>query len=211
MAAGADIDNVGETFAPYRSRQKEVGVKYDGGKLGASAALFTTAQPSAYVRERRFGVFGEQRHRGLEVSVFGTPARGVRVLGGLTLLDTTQRVVENAAHRGKDAIGVPDTQLNMGAEWDLAGVPGLTVTARTLYTAAQYADAASLQQLPSWTRIDLGLSYASRIGERPFTLRARIDNAANRNYWASAGGYPGSGYLVLGAPRTVVLSASIDF
>lgn len=211
VAAGADIDNVGETFAPYRSRQKEVGVKYDGGKLGASAALFTTAQPSAYVRERRFGVFGEQRHRGLEVSVFGTPARGVRVLGGLTLLDTTQRVVENAAHRGKDAIGVPDTQLNMGAEWDLAGVPGLTVTARTLYTAAQYADAASLQQLPSWTRIDLGLSYASRIGERPFTLRARIDNAANRNYWASAGGYPGSGYLVLGAPRTVVLSASIDF
>ena len=43
------------------------------------------------------------------------------------------------------------------------------------------------------------------------TLRARVDNATNRNYWASVGGYPGSGYLVVGAPRTLSLSVSVDF
>ncbi|MNW08246.1 TonB dependent receptor [compost metagenome] len=43
------------------------------------------------------------------------------------------------------------------------------------------------------------------------TLRARIDNLTNRNYWASVGGYPGSGYLVVGAPRTLSLSVSVDF
>jgi iron complex outermembrane receptor protein len=43
------------------------------------------------------------------------------------------------------------------------------------------------------------------------TLRARIDNVADRDYWASVGGYPGSGYLVLGNPRTFSLTASVNF
>ncbi|WP_426175534.1 TonB-dependent receptor [Massilia sp. TWR1-2-2] len=211
VASGTDIDNTGETFAPYTSRQKEFGVKVDAGKVGMSAALFTTTQPSAYVLNRRFGVFGEQRNRGLELSAFGTPLRGIRVLGGLTLLDAEQRVTAGAINQGKDVIGVPDTQLNLGAEFDIAAVPGLTLTARTLYTSGQFADGANLQKLPSWTRLDLGASYVTRLVGRAVTLRARLDNAADKNYWASAGGYPGAGYLVLGAPRTLVVSASTEF
>ena len=210
VASGTNIDNAGETFAPFTSRQKEVGVKYDAGKLGMSAALFSTAQPSAYVLDRHFGVFGEQRNRGLELSAFGSPLRGVRVLGGLTLLDAEQRATAGAVNQGKDAIGVPRTQFNLGGEWDPAGVPGLTLSARTVYTSSQFADGANLQKLPSWSRVDLGASYATRVADRAVTLRARIDNATGKNYWASAGGYPGAGYLVLGAPRSVVLSASID-
>jgi iron complex outermembrane receptor protein len=38
-----------------------------------------------------------------------------------------------------------------------------------------------------------------------------VDNATDRNYWASVGGYPGSGYLTVGGPRTFSLSASVDF
>jgi iron complex outermembrane receptor protein len=93
----------------------------------------------------------------------------------------------------------------------VAAVPGLTLTARTLSTSTQYADEANTQELPSWSRLDLGASYATRIADRSVTFRARIDNAADKNYWASAGGYPKSNYLVLGAPRTVVLSASVDY
>lgn len=211
VASGTDIDNVGETFAPYKSKQKEIGVKYDAGSLGFSAALFTTAQPSAYVQNRHFGVFGEQRNRGLELSVFGQPVRGLRLLGGLTLLDAEQKQTAGAVNQGKDVIGVPDTQLNIGAEWDVPGVHGLSVNARTLYTAGQFADGANLQKLPSWNRLDAGVSYATRVAERNVTLRARVDNLADKNYWASAGGYPGSGYLVLGAPRTITVSATVDF
>jgi iron complex outermembrane receptor protein len=203
--------NQGQVFAPYTSRQKEVGVKYDSGKLGMSAALFTTAQPMGYVENRVFGIFGEQRNRGLELSVFGMPARGLRVLGGLTLLDAEQRRTAGAINQGKDAIGVPDTQLNLGAEWDVPGVKGLSLNARALYTSSQYADAANTQQLSSWSRFDLGANYLTRVMDRDVTLRARVDNAFDRNYWASAGGYPGAGYLVLGAPRTVSVSATMDF
>ncbi|WP_426338689.1 TonB-dependent receptor [Pseudoduganella sp. S-14] len=211
VASGTDIDNVGETFSPYTSRQKELGVKFDTGSLGFSAAVFSTGMPSAYVENRHFGVFGEQRNRGLELSVFGNPMRGVRLLGGLTLLDAKQRRTAGAINQGKEVIGVPKTQLNIGGEWDLNAVPGLTLNARAVHTSRQFADGANQQPLPSWNRIDLGLNYAIRISERNVTFRARLDNAFDRNYWASAGGYPGAGYLVAGAPRTATVSASIDF
>ena len=211
VASGTDIVNQGEVFAPFVSRQKEVGVKVDSGKLGMTAALFTTSQPSAYVLDRRFGVFGEQRNRGLELSVFGTPLRGLRLLGGLTLLDAEQRRNAGGVNEGKDAIGVPETQLNLGAEWDVPGVQGLSLNARALYTSTQYADAANTQKVPSWSRLDIGANYVTRFMDRDLTLRARIDNVTDKNYWASAGGYPGFGYLVQGAPRSVVVSATVDF
>ena len=47
--------------------------------------------------------------------------------------------------------------------------------------------------------------------DRDVTLRARIDNVLDKNYWASAGGYPTFGYLVAGGPRTVTVSGSVDF
>jgi iron complex outermembrane receptor protein len=210
-ASGADVINQGEVFAPYTSRQKEVGVKVDSGKLGASVAVFTTSQPMGYVQDHIFGLNGEQRNRGVELSVFGMAAPGLRLLGGLTLLDAEQRRTSGGVNEGKDAIGVPKTQLNLGAEWDVQQVPGLSVNARTVYTAKQFADAANAQRLPSWTRVDLGANYATRVADRDVTFRARVDNAFDRNYWASAGGYPGSGYLVLAAPRTFTVSATVDF
>jgi iron complex outermembrane receptor protein len=139
------------------------------------------------------------------------PLRGLRLLGGLTLLDASQQVTQGGKNQGKDVIGVPDTQLNIGAEWSVPGVQGLNLNARTVYTSKQYADGANTQQLPSWTRLDIGASYAARILDRNVTFRARIDNVTGKAYWASAGGYPGSNYLIQGAPRTASVSATIEF
>ncbi|MCP2835078.1 TonB-dependent receptor, partial [Salmonella enterica subsp. enterica serovar Typhimurium] len=79
--------------------------------------------------------------------------------------------------------------------------------ARTLYTASQYFDAQNAASIPSWTRFDLGARYITRVAGKDVTFRARIDNVSDRAYWAAAGGYPGSSYLVQGAPRTAMLSA----
>ncbi|MFC3473526.1 TonB-dependent receptor domain-containing protein [Massilia oculi] len=122
---------------------------------------------------RVFGVFGEQRNRGLELSVFGTPARGLKLLGGLTLIDAEQRVTAGGVNQGKKAIGRAETQLNIGADWIVPGVDGLSLNARTVYTSKQYADGANLQKLPSWTRLDLGATWNTRFMDRDLTLRAR--------------------------------------
>jgi iron complex outermembrane receptor protein len=211
IAGGQGVLNPGTIFAPYVSKQKEVGVKYEHGTLGATAALFRTKQPSAYVENGIFGVYGEQRNQGMELTVYGMPARGLRLLGGLTLLDATQSVTQRGINQGKDVIGVPDTQLNLGAEWDVPGVRGLSLNARTVYTSSQYADGANKQELPAWTRLDIGANYVARIMDRNVTFRARIDNVTDKSYWASAGGYPNANYLILGAPRTASVSASVDF
>ncbi|MBW3509421.1 TonB-dependent siderophore receptor [Janthinobacterium sp. NKUCC06_STL] len=206
-----NVDNMGDVFTPYKSKQKEIGVKYDGGKLGMSAALFSTAKPLLAVVGKRAELDGEQRNRGLELSVFGTPMQGVRLLGGLTWLDAKLSNTGMAENNGKKPIGAPETQMSVGGEWDVPGAPGLTLNARTIYTSTQYADQANTKQLPSWTRLDIGARYLTQVAGRDVTLRARVDNVTDRNYWSSAVSSFNIGSLVLAAPRTVVVSASVAF
>ncbi|MBS68036.1 MAG: TonB-dependent siderophore receptor [Pseudomonas sp.] len=210
-SGGVPVTNAGEALDPYVSKQTEVGLKYDGGSLGASVAVFNTERPFSVLENSVLREGGEQRNRGIELSVFGEPVFGVRVLGGVTLIDAEQKKTLNGANDGNDAIGVPKVQANLGGEWDVPGVQGLTLTSLVVHTGKQYASADNDLRLPSWTRLDLGARYRMTIEDRDVTLRARLDNATGRDYWASAGGFPGSNYLVLGAPRTLSVSATVDF
>ena len=135
----------------------------------------------------------------------------MKLLGGLTWLDAKQETTGLASTDGKRVIGVPRMQASLGAEWAVFGLEGLALDARAVYTGASYADAINTLEVPGWKRFDLGARYEFNVGDRLLTLRARVDNVANRSYWASVGGYPDNGYLVVGAPRTVSLSASVDF
>ncbi|MBL4297131.1 TonB-dependent siderophore receptor [Vibrio fluvialis] len=211
--APADSSNpTGEVLKPNRSEQYEVGAKYDNGSYGAVVSLFQISKPSyMYDSNNYYTDNGEQRNRGIELSAFGEPIESVKVLGGVTLIDA--EIVKNAdaTTEGKQAIGVPKVQANVNIEWATPFVEGLTLEGRTLYTDSQYASADNSLELPSWTRFDLGARYGMKLGDNALTLRARVDNVTDKSYWASAGGYPGSNYLVQGAPRTFVLSASYDF
>ncbi len=204
------VENAGEVFAPYSSNQYEVGVKYDGGHVGATLSAFTLSKPIAFVTDGVFGVYGSQRHQGIELSVFGQPVDGVRLIGGLTLLDPKMKRTGNPAIDGNDPVGVPRFQVNMNLEWDVPFLPGLTLDGRVVHTGKQFIDLNNAFTIPSWTRLDLGARYAFEIGGTDVSLRARVDNVTNKGYWASVGGYPGSNYLVLGNPRTVLLSLSLD-
>ncbi len=210
--APANVNNPGEMLAPYVSKQKEVGVKYDGGRLGAGLALFSTDKPRGIVdANNNFSDSGEDQHRGAELTWYGLAATGVRVLGGLTWLDATQKDTGSATTDGNRVIGVPRLQGNLGLEWEVQQVEGLALNARVVYTGSSYADDLNTLEVPSWTRLDLGVRYLMEVSNRPVTLRARVDNVFNRDYWASVGGYPGYGYLSAGMPRTFSLSASVDF
>ncbi|GGK04585.1 TonB-dependent receptor [Pseudomonas matsuisoli] len=203
--------NAGTSLAPYVAKQTEVGLKYDGGALGGSIAVFSTERPFGVLEGQTFREGGEQRNRGIELSAFGEPVFGVRVLGGVTLLDAKQKKTLNGVNDGNYAIGVPKVQANIGGEWDVPGISGLTLTSLVVHTGKQYASASNDLRLPSWTRLDLGARYKVKLDDRDVTFRARLDNATGRDYWASTGGYPGANYMVLGAPRTLALSATVDF
>lgn len=198
------VDNQGEVFAPYVTKQVELGAKMDLGRFGGTVALFQARKPVSGVVGTRFeGSAYKQTNRGIEATFFGEATRGLRLLGGATYLHTD--VQDN------DAIGAPKWQLNANADWDVPGVPGLALTGRVTYTGKQYADAANTLTVKSWARLDVGARYGFTVAERAVTLRANINNLTDRDYWASVGGFPGANYLVLGEPRTLVLSASVDF
>lgn len=212
VAPATGVSNPGAVLSPEQSEQKEVGIKYDGGNFGASLGLFSITRPSAYAVNGIFAADGEQKNEGIEVNLYGEPVRGLRLLGGVTFLDAKQIKSDGGTFDGKKIIGIPDTQANAGLEWDVPGAKGLTLTGRALYTASQYADRANTMSIPSWTRLDLGARYLTTMGNKLVTWRARVDNVTDRNYWASVGGAsPTNTYMVLGAPRTFTLTASIEF
>ena len=122
-----NISNPGEVFDPYNSKQKEVGAKYDAGRIGGGVALFQTAQPSGGIYDGRFSIDGEQRNRGIELSVYGEATRGLRLLGGLTLLDTEQRNTGLAATEGRRAIGVPNSSSTSAPNGTCPACSGLTL------------------------------------------------------------------------------------
>jgi iron complex outermembrane receptor protein len=200
------VVNGGEVFAPYQTKQGEIGVKLDIGRFGATFNVFDAKKPvySVNTATNRFERTDDQRNRGAELSLFGEAMPGLRLLGGASFLNAK-------FEGGTRAIGAPKTQFNLGADWDVPGLQGLSIDGRVVYTGSQFADAANTQEVPSWTRVDLGARYVFDIGQQQLTLRARVDNVANKSYWASAGGFPGAGYLVLGTPRTFTVSGTLSF
>lgn len=205
------VTNGGNRLKPYVTKQKEVGVKYETKRLGLSGAVFSTDKPRAILDDTNtFTSQGEDRHQGLELNSYGVLTQGMRVLGGLTWLDTEQRKT-NTASEGNQVIGVPKFQASFGAECDVSGIPGFAVDARVVHTGKNYADSGNTLEVDSWTRLDMGMRYLFDYGSLPVTLRGRIDNVFDRDYWASSGGFPENGYLVAGAPRSLVVTASVDF
>ncbi|NBW11724.1 MAG: TonB-dependent receptor [Caulobacteraceae bacterium] len=206
---GVTVTNAGEVLDPFVGEQVEVGAKYDAGTFGGSISLFrTTLQTELFTAtSATTGVYtagGEQQNQGVELSVFGEPVTGLRLLGGLTWLDAE---VEGGAR----PIGAPEFQGNVNVEWDVPQVAGLTLEGRAVYTGEQEVNAANTVQLGSWTRFDAGVRYALNVADQPVTLRARVENLADKDQWVAVGGYPGANYLTLGAPRTLRVSISTDF
>ncbi|MBH3427423.1 TonB-dependent receptor [Pseudomonas alkylphenolica] len=207
--APATAANSGEAFAPYETKQHELGVKFEHGTFMTTLALFQIEKPSGELGAgNQFSVQAEQRNRGVELSMFGEVATGTRVMGGVTLLDGELTDSATRANRGNEPVGVPDVQANLWAEWDTPWVEGFTLTGGAIYTASQYVNQANTQELDAWTRIDAGARYVTKIEGRPTTFRATVQNVFDREYWSGVASY---GAISPGYPRTLQLSATVDF
>jgi iron complex outermembrane receptor protein len=207
--APATSNNVGQTYAPGRTKQLEAGVKLDMGTYGANLAVFRIEKPTdGYTNTNNdFIRDGEQVNKGVELSVFGEPVQGLRLMAGGTRMTSELKNPSNAADEGNHAIGVPTFQLNASVDWDIPGLEGAALNARMLRTGGQYADQANTLSLPTWNRFDAGARYKFKVSEKDLTLRVNVENITDKNYWASANG----GYLTQGEPRLVKFSGTIDF
>lgn len=206
--APASAANAGDVLAPYRAKQYEVGVKYALGRVTTTVAAFQISKPSGMLNAGNvYTADGEQRNRGLELEAYGEIAPRVRLLSGLTLLDAEMTQSSSAATIGKQPIGVPRVQANMGVEWDTPWLSGVTLTMQVAHAGKQYADSTNLRSIPAWTRVDAGARWRTKVQGKTTTFRAGVRNLFDKDYWSGVSSYGG---LAQGAPRTLLLSAAVD-
>jgi iron complex outermembrane receptor protein len=141
------------------------------------------------------------------LATFGQPLRGVRLLGGITLIDAVQTKTLNGINNGKDAIGVPKVNVVLNGEYDVEALPGFTLTGRINAFSGAQANSSNTQSIPSWQTLDVGARYVTQVAGKAVTFRGNVINLTDKNYWNSVS----RGFITLGAPRTLLLSASVDF
>lgn len=205
--------NANAIIPPFHSTQKEAGIKIDWGRITTTASVFEIAQPALQVYSGiplpTYAANGTNVNRGLELNVFGKVTDQVRLLGGVVFYDSKLKGTDGGLQDGNRFAGIPEYQLNIGAEWDTPFLAGFTLTGRAIHTAGAFADNANTLFLPSWTRFDLGARYAfaSPWNRKPIIVRFTAQNAFGANYWQSAG----DNTIFLGTPRTYLVSTTFNF
>ena len=184
-------------------------MKLDLDGLGLTAGLFQIERPSAFTdANNRFGLNGEQRNRGLELTAFGELRPDLRLLGGFTYLDSKLTRTQGGRFDGKDAVGVPELTAVLNLEYDTAVFPGLTLTARAEHVGSRFVRTDNSLKVPAYQLYGLGARYQRTLGDKAFTLRLNINNLLGEDYWI---GSTSSNILSPGAPRSINLSFMVDF
>ncbi|MGO2885189.1 TonB-dependent receptor [Psychrobacter celer] len=207
--APTDAENAGEIFAPYKTKQKEVGIKIDLGNFSHTLSAYEIEKPNSYTDTDTniFSYAGAQRNRGLEWGVFGSPAENVRLMGGISYIDAKLTKMSDGVNEDNQAAGVPKWQSKIGVEWDLPLVENLTLTANANAVSKQYLENDNIQSLPGRTIYGVGARYLTSVNDKPLTLRGSVENVMNKAYWTTAH----YNDLAIGEPRTFLLSATMGF
>lgn len=212
---GPTFVNAGQVFPPYQSTQFELGTKIDWGKFTTTLSAFQISQPSAIANAvtNTLTQNGLQRNRGIEFNVFGTPAEGVRLLGGAMFQEAILVSTAGGVNDGWQAAGAPNVQVNLAGEWDTPVVRGLTLDGRIIYTGPQYVGLTNPRlSIPDWVRFDVGARYviadAKSPTGKPVAIRFNVENLLDTNYWSMVSF---NTRLNVGTPRTFRLALTADF
>ena len=192
------------------NRQKELGIKTRAWRqIFAQAALFRIDRPQTTVdASNRFVLGGKSRYRGLELSASGELSPLWSVIGSYQFLDAEIVSVgtSNAGELGKTPENTPRRTASLFAEHRLPQVAGLSLNAGLFYVGKRAVNNLNQAFVGGYTTLSLGARYHTRALGRNLTLQANVDNATDRDYWATAG----NGLLGTGAPRTLRVGARID-
>ncbi|RBQ32240.1 TonB-dependent siderophore receptor [Arcobacter sp. FW59] len=206
---GTDYQNEGETLAPYKSTQYEVGAKYNlNESVLLTGSLFRIEKANNYADNTTtpkptLTQDGEAIHQGLELTVSGKITDNLTLFGGGTWMDLSVEKATNKDIEGKKPTNAATKMAKLYAEYDIPFVSGLTVTGGAYYTGERYGDELNTDKIPSYTLYDAGLRYKTKLDKYPTTFLLNVSNLTGEDYWASSSS--------LGDPRTVAFSMKLEF
>ena len=206
----ADIyENGGEILDPAKTKQNEIGIKYQNAGLLTTLGVFSIEQANNFAfdsgvpgKKDYFVQDGLNKYEGVELSVSGQLAPKWNFMGGLMYLDAVQDKTQGGKNDGK--------RVNGAAKWNAVGTleyvadDKFSVVGRVLYTGK--ADIYNEQlSVPSFVTYDLGMSYKTKINDMPVKLNAMCYNLTDKDYWTAHGSD-----LLLSTPRTFFVSAEFE-
>lgn len=192
-ATDTSLVNAGATLSPYVSKQKEIGIKFEDGKIGLTLDYFNIDRQrgvakSVGVDQYEFVKDGKNIHQGVELSTYGQLTDSLRLLGGIVWIDAKQKDTDKGLYDNNRVVGVPELQANLGADWKLPVTADISLNTNLIYTGSSYANKANTMKLDDWTRVDLGASYKTDLGQYPTTFNFSVQNVFDKNYWTSVDG-----------------------
>lgn len=201
--------NAGVALNPLVSTQYEVGVKARlNGEFTVGTAVFEIKKPLEFVdSNNEFVQSGLQRHRGVELTGSGQIMQDTTLIAGVAWLDAMQVNTGDPTVNGKRTENVPKWEANLAVDTRIPAVRGLSANAGVNFVGTRAVGPQNVTFVPSYARMDVGVRYLTEWFGRNLIFRGIVKNATNKRYWAGAeytSVYPGQ-------PRTVYVSASVDF
>lgn len=205
-SVGIGYTNYRDQLAPLTSKQYELGVKTDHDRWSATAALFRIERGAEYANSANVLVQdGQSIYQGLELGAATRLGSRWRVSGDLMILDTSYE--RGSSFAGNRVAGAPDFVATAQFSYDVAQVPGLTLSANAKYTGRTVLNASNGIELPGHVLANVGATYATRIGGFDTTWRVAVNNVANQRDWE----FQYENYLKPADPRTLSISAKLEF
>lgn len=206
-ASFADVRNNSELTT---GRQIEVGSKLDfwGGRGTATLAAYRITRRNIATQDPNNSALtvlvGEQSAQGLELAVGLRPSARWSLQGNVTYVDAKFENFRQGgiSLAGKTPTNTPETVANLWLSY--AVTPALQASVGVRHVGQVYADAANTLRWPSYTLVDLALSYQV---QRNVSVVARLRNATDRVYAAQVTGT----MAYLGAPRTADVALRVAF
>ena len=197
----------GNEAGPELTRQKEIGVKSDwfDERLSTTLALYELELYNRRTRDPNnpelVQLSGEQRSRGIELTVMGNVTGDWYVRGGLGVQDATI-VKDNSGQQGNRINDVAKRNASLFVTWK----PELGWYAETGLTLVgdRYADNQNTIKLPGYGRWDALAGYRTH----DWDVRAALSNLTDKTYYSSA---TSANQIQFGDPRSLVVTGTYSF
>lgn len=157
---------------------------------------------------------GMERNRGIEFNTYANLLNNtLRPTLGLMYLQSTVKEYPNSRDMLVNGVQVANPRViaKAGLEWDTPFAKGLTLNGNVSYFGKSYQDTQKQYAFPSYTLIDVGARYKTKLGKNTLTVSSSVENLFNQNYWQVQRGQYDRSFAVVGMPRTYWLKAELDF
>ena len=215
---------------PRVSRQFEVGVRKNWGDFVTTLNAFQIKRPgywrgnttsgTDFAARKNAGLAysgseqGVERSRGIEFNTYANLLnKTLRPTFGLMYLQSTVKDYPNFADNLVNGVQVANPRViaKAGVEWDTPFAKGLTLNGNVSYFGKSYQDTQKQYAFPSYTLVDVGARYKTKLGKNTLTVSSSVENLFNKNYWQVQRGQYDRSFAVVGMPRTYWLKAELDF